>query len=314
VAEASKTVEDLGTVAGAVPLFGGMIREAVTGRLAGAVDRLTGASDAAATRGVDDWIRSSRARAGGTRAKLPKLSELSPEAKQLRDAAVRRGVSQGMALFMGEDESPSAAFERQRDALINDEAFFESLSAEYGDVQQESPELFMALSGRAALARGFLLERMPPNVAVSMARPLGHPPSREAIEDWAQYVNAVRYPTRIASNLAAISVQQVETLRTVHPRFYELLQQRMIEGLSRAQQTGEPLDDTFLMRIGLLFPDLDGAASPVFSREFGKVVRDYNQQQRQQQGQKAGAGKPGKPTPSPMLSTLQNGATFGTGF
>jgi hypothetical protein len=92
VAEASKTVEDLGTVAGAVPLFGGMIREAVTGRLAGAVDRLTGASDAAATRGVDDWIRSSRARAGGTRAKLPKLSELSPEAKQLRDAAVRRGV------------------------------------------------------------------------------------------------------------------------------------------------------------------------------------------------------------------------------
>lgn len=314
VAEAANTVDDVGAIAGAVPLFGGMIREAVTGRLSSAVERLMSASDAAATRGVDDWIRSSRVRGGGLRSKLPTLGELSPEAKQLRDVAARRGVSQGMALFMGEDETASAAFERQRDALISDDGFFESLNDEYGDLQQESPELFMALSGRAALARGFLLQRMPANVAVSMARPLGHPPSREAIEDWAQYVNAVRFPTRIARNLAAISVQQVETLRTVHPRFYELLQQRMIEGISRAQQTGEQLDDTFLMRIGLLFPDLDGAASPVFSREFGKVIRDYNQQQRQQQGARGGAGKPGKPTPSPMLSTLENGATFGSGF
>lgn len=313
VAAAADTVDAMGTVAGAVPLFGGMLREAVTGRLASAVERLVGASDAAASRGVDDWIRSSRVRGGGLRARLPKLEELSPEAKQLRDVAVRRGVSQGMALFMGEDESPGAAFERQRDALISDEKFFESLNAEFGDVAEESPELYMALSGRAALARAFLIERMPPNVAVSMARPLGHPPSREAIEDWAQYVNAVRFPTRVARNLAAISVQQVETLRTVHPRFYELLQQRMIEGIARAQQTGEQLDDTFLMRAALLFPDLDGMASPVFSREFGKVVRDYNAQQRQQQGARS-SDKPGKPTLSPMLSTLEHGATFGTGF
>lgn len=313
VHDATERMQALGTLAGAVPLIGGTTRAAVMGDLTAAFQRLSGASEAAAQRGVDDWIRSSRVRGTGLRGRLAALPELSGEAKQLRDIAVRRGVSTGMLLFLGDDETPGAAFERWRDAMLDQEKFFEELGHDFGTLAAEAPEVFMALSARADLARRFLLQRMPPNVAVSMANPEGFPPSNAAIEDWAQYVNAVRFPTRVVQELAAISVQEAETLRTVHPRLYELTQQRIIEGIARANQAGEPLDDTFLARVGILFPELDGVGSPVFSREFGEAVRAHNQLQREMRAATAGSRSGRRPQqPNPLQATIGAGATFGT--
>jgi hypothetical protein len=306
-----------GGLAGGLPgaaigaVLPGAVRGLVMGDLISAFQRLSGATDAAVARGVDDWIRSSRVRGAGGRGLLPKLPELSGEAKQLRDVAMRRGISQSMALFLGDDESPGAAFERWRDALLDQEQFFQALGEDYGTLQNEAPEVFMAVAARADLARRFLIERMPPNVAVSMANPEGYPPNRDAIEDWATYVNAVRFPTRVVQNLAGISVQEVETLRTVHPRMYELAQQRVIEGIANARASAEPLDDAFLARIGILFPELDGVGSPVFSRELGQAVRDYNMAQRQQRAAASGSGQ--RPQrPNPLQATIEGGATFGT--
>ena len=334
VADATERMGALGELVSGVPMGGaiaggiagglpgaaigaalpGAVRGLVMGDLVSAYQRLSGATEAAAARGVDDWIRSSKVRGTGvTRRIADRLPKLSGEAKQLAEVAARRGVSHGMALFMGEDGTPGAAFERLRDKLIDEDGFYQSIDDEYGTLREAAPEAYMALAGRASLARQFLLQRMPPNVAVSVANPEGYPPNREAIEDWATYVNAVRYPTRVAKNIASAQVQEIETLRTVHPRMHETLQSKTIEGIQRAQQSGDPLDDNFLMRVQILFPDADGVGSPVFSREYGRTVRDFNAMQRQQGGAGSGSPKP-KPMPSPLTSTVQGGATFGTTY
>lgn len=329
VADAEERMHALGQIIGGGPMGGflagglagglpgaaigavlpGAVRGLVMGDLIQSFQKLSGATDNALRRGVDDWIRSSRLR--GTGVKLPKLPALSPEAKQLRDVAARRGVSQGMALFMGEDESPSAAFDRLKEKLLDEEGFFQTVADEYGTLQSESPETFMMIAARADMSRRYLIERMPPNVAVSAANPNGYPPAREAIEDWAVYVNAVRHPMRAAQNIAGMRVQEVEALRTTSPRLHEMLQQYVIEGIARAKENGTQLDDSTLARIGILFPDVDGFASPVFSRELGQVVRDYNLAQRM-------GGKSPSPInpkdPNPATATVQGGPTFGQGF
>lgn len=331
VSDATERMTALGELVGGVPYGGaiagglaggfpgaaigaalpGAVRGFVLGDLVSAYQRLSGATDVALQRGVDDWIRSSRLKGAGLR--MPKMLQLSDEAKQLRDVAARRGISQSMALFQGDDGSPHAAFERMRDALLDEEKFFELLGHDYDALAREDPDVFMMLSGRAGIARQFLIARMPPNVAVSMANPNGYPPSREAVEDWAQYVNAVRYPTRVLRNIGAISQPEIETLRTVYPRLFERTQQRVIEAIGKAQTTGEPLEDSFLVRAGLLFPDVDGMGSPVFSREYGEAVRAFTMQQQQQQ-MKRGGGELRPPKAAPLNATIQGGATFGQGF
>jgi hypothetical protein len=309
VDDATERMEALGELVGAVPIAGGMVRGFVTGDVFAAYQRLSGASEAALGRGVDDWIRSSRLRGSGVR--MPKVVQ-SDEAKQLAGLAKRRGISQTLALFQGDDDSPGSAFERWRDALLDDESFFQELGTDFDTLQRSDPDSFLMLSGRANLARQFLIQRMPPNVAVSMAAPNGYPPSRESVEDWAEYVVAVRHPQSIVENVGAMTQPQVETLRTVYPRRYEQLQQRVIEAIGAANDAGEPLDDSFLIRSALLFPDVDGLGSPVFSREFGAAVRERNMAQ--QQGQRQRSGAPRKAPSNPLSATIQGGATFGTGF
>jgi hypothetical protein len=314
VADATERMQALGSLASAVPLIGGTARAAMVGDLTTALQRLSGATEAAARRGVDDWIRSSRVRAAGRlRDKLPGLPELSGEAKQLRDVAVRRGISTTMLLFQGEHESPGAAFEQLRDSLLDEGKFFESLGEEYGSLMESSPEVYMALAARADLARRFLIQRMPPNVAVSVANPEGYPPSNHAVEDWALYVNAVRHPERVVRNIGGARMQEIETLRTVHPRLHELAQQTALEGITAARMRGEQLDDSLLARLAILFPDADGVGSPVFSKEFGQYVRDWKLVDEQQRGgNQRRRSAPSQLQQSPMQATIQGGATFGS--
>ncbi len=335
VTDATGRMEALGSMMGSVPMGGaiaggiagglpgaaigavlpGAVRGFVMGDLISAFQRLSGASERAAQRGVDDWVRSSRMRGQGL--KVPRVPPLTESGRQLRDVAARRGVTQGMALFMGDDDSPHAAFVRWRDALLDQPAFFKGLSEDYGTLQNEAPEVFMAMGGRADLARRFLVERMPPNVGVSMANPEGYLPSRDSIEDWSLYVNAVRFPMRVLRNIGGAYMQEIETLRTVHPRVHEMAQHQVLRAMAKANTAGESLDDTFYARANLLFPEVDGLGSPIFSRDFGRFVAEYNTEQRELQMQKAGGGgrgKPRQPPLSPTQQTIQGGATYGSGL
>jgi hypothetical protein len=271
VHDATGRMQTIGKVAGSVPLVGSAVKGAITGDLGTAYRRLTQSTDAAVGKGVDDWIRSSKVRGGS---KLPallrKLPSLSPEQKALLEVAKRRGVTVGMAKFMGNDDSPMKAFERRRDALLDEDSFFERVSGDFNGLQAQSPEAFMLLSGKVAEARQFLIDRMPTNVAVSMARPGGYPPSKEAVEDWSVYWNAVEHPIDAIKNLPGLRIQEAEAIQKLYPRLWEQTQQTVLEKIGNAQSSGDPLDDVMLIRLDALF-GFDGAGSPAFSSRAAKT-------------------------------------------
>lgn len=318
--DATGRIQALGSIAGSVPLVGGAAREWVTGDLANAFRRLTGAVDSTIDRGVDDWIASSRNR-GAQGSFIGKMGGYaaravlgSPEDSAVAELARRQGISHGLARFMGSDSSPQAAFERARAALQSDEQFFQSMGQDYKSLQDLSPETYLMLAGRASLARAFLLEVMPPNVSVSMMSPQGHPPAREDIEDWAVYWNAVRQPTRIVEHISSASQQELLTLQRVYPRLYERTQQRVIERVSAAQASGESLDDRLLMRLQVMF-DMDGAGSPAFSRQVARLAQQGSAQAQQQaSATNAPSRRAPQAAPGSVQSIAANGATFGTGF
>lgn len=266
----------VGAVAGG--MGGGLVREFLTGDIGHAFKTLTGATEKTVARGVDDWIRSSKVRGGGKLIPRPRLPKMSIEAKQIADAAKRRGVTHAMVQFMGEDDSPNKAFERRRAALMDEEAFIERMGGDFKALQELAPAAYMALSAKVAEARAFLIARMPANVAVSMMRPGGYPPSKEAIEDWAVYWNTVERPMDVVKNLASVRVQQLETIQTLYPRLYEQIQGQILERIGASNEGTEPLDDSLLMRLDLLF-GFDGAASTAFGQRAANAAKQSVQNQ-----------------------------------
>lgn len=320
VQDASARMGALGQVAGSVPLVGGLAKEWVTGDLANAFRRLSGAVDRGIDRGVDDWIASSRVRGdsgsllGNIALKTARAVTGSGDDSAIAQIARRQGISHGLARFMGSDETPQAAFQRARAALQSDEQFFAAMGQDYKSLQEHSPETYLMLSGQAANLRGFLLQRMPANVSPSMMRPDGYAPPRDAIEDFALLWNAAKDPMRVVSNIGSARLSELQTVQTGFPRLYERTQMRVLQKIATANLAGKPLDDALLMRLNLLFPDIDGAGSPAFSRKVGQMARDYTAAQ-QAMGQ--ASGKAASPRAAlgtgPVGGIAQNGATFGTG-
>jgi hypothetical protein len=197
-------------------------------------------------------------------------------------------------------------------ALMDDVGFMNRFSEEFGDLAQEEPSVYMVAAGKAAEVRKFLVDRLPANIAVSMARPNGYPPTNEAVEDWSVYWNAATNPRTVIASLSRgdIRPQEVETLRTLYRPLYESLQASLIDRISRAQELGDDLDDQFVLRMSMLF-DLDGAGTPAFSNRAAAVARSVQPQQ-PAQPQKPFAPKAGtRVSPSNVAIT---GPTYGSGM
>jgi hypothetical protein len=249
------------------------VGEAATGRLRNAFRGMKTATENEIGRSVDDWIRSSRVRAG---AKLPSVSmpRLRLEDRQLLATAKRRGATMGFSEFLGDDDNPQSAYAVKRDALLDDEAFVERFSDDFGDMVDEEPTVYALAAGKAAEVRKFLVDRLPANMAISMMRPNGYPPTNESIEDWSVYWNAATNPRSVFRSLARgdIRPQEVETLQTLYRPMYEQMQFQVDQKIRDAAEAGEELDDQFVMKMNLLF-ELDGAGSPAFSQRAAQIAR-----------------------------------------
>lgn len=324
---AARRMQDAGTVAtgvagaagavlGGLPgaIIGGVLGkgagELSTGRFRNAFANLRGATQDMVDRSVDDWIATSRARAGTPGIKARK-ARIRPEDEGVLATAKRRGATIGFSQFLGDDDNPQTAFAQKRDSLMDDERFMQAFSAEFGDMASEHPGAYMVLAGKAQQVREFLLQRIPSSIAISMRNPKGYPPTNESIEDWSVYYNAATNPRSVFQSLARgdIRPQEVETLRTLYPERYEQLQGSVLRKISDAQQNGDDLDDQFLMRMNLLF-DLDGAGSPAFSQRAANVARAASEPQQPQ-----GGGKPFAPKMSSRVSPSNvaiTGPTYGT--
>jgi hypothetical protein len=305
----------LGGVAGGFPgaiMGGGLSRgvaEFATGNMRNAFATMRGATDTMVERSVDDWIRSSKARADGkTAATRLRPPLVTPEDRALMKEATRLGVTVGFADFLGENDNPQAAYAVKRDALFDDEGFADRFATEYGDMARENPTAYVLASAKAGEVRKFLLDRLPANMAVSMAKPKGYPPTNESIEDWSVYFNAATNPRSVFRSLARgdIRPQEVETLRTLYTPLYEQMQMTV---LTKITENADDLDDQFVMRMNLLF-DLDGAGSPAFSNRAANAARAAAPAQAPAQGGKPLATKAAsRAQPSNVALT---GPTYGT--
>lgn len=222
--------------------------------------------------------------------------------------ARRHSVSLAMARFMGDDDSPSKAFQRRRAALMDDQAFFDRLSGDHPTLQRFSPAAFMLLSGKVAQARQFLLDRMPKNTGQSVMRPEGYPPTGDQIEDWAIYWNAVTDPMRVVRNISSIRVQEVETLQTLYPRLWQQTQTEVITRMTAAQQSGHALDDALLIRLDLIF-GTDGLGSTAFTMRAASAVKPIAPQNAPQGSSSSAPKSADRLSPS---SPALTGATMGT--
>lgn len=309
-----------GAVFGGLPgavISGGIARgaaELATGKYRRAFMSMRGATDDAVNKSVDDWIGISKTRSAandtGKAARKRLLPTMTDEDKALLKSAKRLGTTFGVAQFLGDNDDAQSAFAQKKSALMDDEGFMNRFSEEFGDLAQEEPSVYMVAAGKAAEVRKFLVDRLPANIAVSMARPNGYPPTNEAVEDWSVYWNAATNPRSVISSMSRgdIRPQEVETLRTLYRPLYESLQASLIDRISRAQELGDELDDQFVMRMSMLF-DLDGAGTPAFSNRAAAVARSVQPQQPAQQ-QKPFAPKAGsRVSPSNVAIT---GPTYGT--
>lgn len=309
-----------GAVFGGLPgavISGGIARgaaELATGKYRRAFMSMRGATDDAVNKSVDDWIGISKTRSAandtGKSARKRLLPAMTDEDKALLKSAKRLGTTFGVAQFLGDNDDAQSAFAQKKSALMDDEGFMNRFSEEFGDLAQEEPSVYMVAAGKAAEVRKFLVDRLPANIAVSMARPNGYPPTNEAVEDWSVYWNAATNPRSVISSMSRgdIRPQEVETLRTLYRPLYESLQASLIDRISRAQELGDDLDDQFVMRMSMLF-DLDGAGTPAFSNRAAAVARSVQPQQTAQP-QKPFAPKAGsRVSPSNVAIT---GPTYGT--
>jgi hypothetical protein len=307
----------LGGVAGGIPgaiMGGGLTRgvaEFATGNMRNAFATMRGATDTMIERSVDDWIRTSKARTGGKAAAVKARAPLvTPEDRALMKEASRLGVTVGFADFLGENDNAQAAYEQKRSALFDDEGFADRFASEYGDMARENPTAYVLASAHAGEVRRFLMDRMPANMAVSMAKPRGYPPTNESIEDWSVYFNAATNPRSVFRSLARgdIRPQEVETLRSI-PMYKPLYEQMQMTVLTKITENADDLDDQFVMRMSLLF-DLDGAGSPAFSNRAATAARKAVPPQPQAQGGKPLATKAAtRAQPSNVALT---GPTYGT--
>ena len=309
-----------GAVFGGLPgamISGGIARgaaELATGKYRRAFMSMRGATDDAVNKSVDDWIGISKVRSAandtGKSARKSLLPTMTDEDKALLKSAKRLGTTYGVAAFLGDNDDAQSAFAQKKSALMDDVGFMNRFSEEFGDLAQEEPSVYMVAAGKAAEVRKFLVDRLPANIAVSMARPNGYPPTNEAVEDWSVYWNAATNPRTVIASLSRgdIRPQEVETLRTLYRPLYESLQASLIDRISRAQELGDDLDDQFVLRMSMLF-DLDGAGTPAFSNRAAAVARSVQPQQ-PAQPQKPFAPKAGtRVSPSNVAIT---GPTYGS--
>lgn len=304
----------VGGVPGAIlgGALGKSVSELATGKYRRAFMAMRGATDDAVNRSVDDWIAFSKARGAANdtvRSSGRSMPSLSEDDAALLKTAKRLGATLGFAHFLGDNDDPQSAYTTKRDALLDDEGFSQRFADEFGDLATEDPNVYMVAAGKAAEVRKFLLDRLPANIAVSMSRPNGYPPTNEAIEDWSVYWNASTNPRSVIASMSRGDVrpQEVETLRTLYRPLYEKIQASLLDKISSASQTGDDLDDQFVMRMSLLF-DLDGAGTPAFSQRAANVARQV--QPAQPAPAKPFAPKSGaRVSPSNVAIT---GPTYGT--
>ena len=242
----------------------------------------------------------------GSLRKLARVKKAAKTGARLSRSAAIRTAAQAHQLRTQEQRKKS-----QRAAeLANPDRLAEVLARDMFDVMDAAPDLGGAMSERVHAAAEFLADKLPPESVDPIT-------GKVAIVDdvtrdrFDRYHEAVTDPVATLRKLETghFTSEHSEAIKTVWPRLFEQMQEKVFEQLADAADRGEPLPMSAKVSLGVLF-DLatDATMTGKFQAQKMAVLGQAPPPEQAQPGAPQPA-EPGKGTRKTNFKTSRNHAT-----
>ena len=228
----------------------------------------------------------------------------SPLARERRVPVVA-GVtsSQGVARFLGRNDSLRDAYEEKRETLDkmakDPMALVDELTEGLSELQDTAPDLHEKMVAQTYKIVAYLQGKLPSTIGTSLARPNGSPPSDLALRQFALYYSAATEPGSVLADLSNNRArrEQVDTLREVWPDAYTQLKTSVVTEMAKGRPTVAQRQ-----RLDLLF-DFGDALDTGLSSRLMAMAGKLEAEQIQAAEAKGGGGGQGAPGKVPTRRT-----------
>lgn len=182
------------------------------------------------------------------------------------------------AYFENIDSDPAKAYAKVKGAIEtlaeHPDQLVDSLTAQFGNMPHEAPDLFQNVAVQAQNAVAFLKDKLPPAFQFSLLYPDGPPPSRTDMLQLSLYWRGVTDPRGVVQRIGngTAMPEEVEAFRAVSPNWFdELRETTVIKAQERARQ-GHALGAFKIAQLeGTL--DLAGQLDPTFSDTVSQIYQ-----------------------------------------
>jgi hypothetical protein len=219
----------------------------------------------------------------------------SPLARD-RSVATVPGVtsSQGVARFIGRNDSLREAYEEKRETLEkmarDPMALVEELTEGLAEMEETAPALHEKMVAQTYKIVQFLQSKLPSTIGTSLARPKGAPPNEMALRQFALYYSAATEPGTVLADLSNNRArrEQVDTLREVWPEAYTQLKTGIVAEMAKGRPTVAQRQ-----RLDLLF-DFGDSLDTALSSRLMALAGQLENEKVAGKGEDAAGGAPGK--------------------
>ncbi len=173
------------------------------------------------------------------------------------------------------------------DAVSDPQALIDKSSKAFESLGVHAPKIAAAMSQKAVMGASFLFDKMPKNPfdGEHLFSNKNWKPSDFEISKWMKYVNTVEDPMSAFKDLkrGRMSIEQVETIKTVFPELYQETVQTIMEELPKLK---EELPYQKKLQLGILF---ELPTDPSLKPGFIAQMQAYHAQAIQAEGQQQAA-------------------------
>jgi hypothetical protein len=152
-------------------------------------------------------------------------------------------ASQGVARFLGDNQSLREAFDTKRESLLalqkDPMLLVDDLSEGFSELAESAPGLHSQVVAQTFKVAKFLQSKLPATIGASLSRPAGVPPNLLAVRQFALYYSAATDPSSVLGDLAnnRARKEQVDTLKELWPETYQNLKVGILEQMTKARPT-----------------------------------------------------------------------------
>jgi hypothetical protein len=208
----------------------------------------------------------------------------SPGARAAASGAARGTLAAArtpLLEYLGDDPqaSYSHAMQTIRTLADNPGDLANTMATQFGDMPEDSPELFTAISEQANRALSFLNESMPRSFEFSLAHPNGPPPSRSDMIQAALYWRGVTDPYGVMASIGDGSAmpEEVEAFRAVFPSWYSEFRDELTMRVQEVSAQGVVIPAGKVSRIETLL-EADGVVDRTFSDDIAMASAAASQE------------------------------------